>query len=232
VGLKFVPSGRETLPPGADIRPVGDDLLSISVDDPQCAQALATELRNRGDWCEAVAGIDSVVIQFDNASIDLPTALQRVRRAVDELPPATQTQTTSVEIPVCYGGDYGPDLDAVCEQLALSPVEFIARHTGTDYPVEMLGFVPGFAYIGGLDAALNVPRRSKPRLRVAAGSVGIADGRTGLYSLPGPGGWLLVGRTPEMLFDVNASTPFLLGPGMRVRFRAISAGEFDRLRPA
>jgi allophanate hydrolase subunit 1 len=106
-------------------------------------------------------------------------------------------------------------------------IEFIALHTGTEYRVDMTGFTPGFAFIGGLDGRLCVPRRKEPRQRVAAGSVGLADGRTGLYAMASPGGWTLVGRTPVAMFDAHADEPFLLAAGMRVRFHAVAADAFD-----
>ena len=102
----------------------------------------------------------------------------------------------------------------------LSQDEVIAIHAGGEYVVEMVGFTPGFAFIGGLDERLWVPRRSEPRQRVPAGSVGIAGERTGLYAMASPGGWTLIGRTPMTLFDPGAEQPFALAPGMRVRFRA------------
>jgi len=110
--------------------------------------------------------------------------------------------------------------------------ELVALHTGREYRVDMLGFTPGFAFIGGLDDALNVPRRSEPRVRLEPGSVGIAGGRTGIYTLPGPGGWSIIGRTPVRLFDPASSEPFRLQAGMRVRFRAIDRDAFERAASA
>ena len=94
--------------------------------------------------------------------------------------------------------------------------------------MDMIGFTPGFAFIGGLDECFRVPRRKEPRQRVAAGSVGIADGRTGLYAMASPGGWNIIGRTPHQLFDATAEDPFVLRAGMQVRFKAIDAGEFGQ----
>ena len=171
--------------------------------------------------------MDSVVVQFDNASIDIELATQRFATAIAQAPHEIALPESRVEIPVCYGGEFGPDLDDVCARLGVSPAEFIRRHTATEYRVDMLGFTPGFAYIGGLDDSLAVPRRPTPRQFVPAGSVGIADGRTGLYALPGPGGWSIVGRTPAALFDAEAESPVLLAPGMRVRFRELQPADFD-----
>lgn len=204
-----------------------DDLISLSVDSPPDAQALAAHLRKDNTWLEVVAGIDSVVAQFDAARTDAPTARQRINDSLADGIPPLPRQEQLYEIPVAYGGEFGPDLDDVCRELGLSPDEFVELHTGTDYYVDMVGFTPGFAFVGGLDQRLNVPRREQPRQRVEAGSIGIADGRTGLYALASPGGWSIVGRTPRALFDANSANPFSVQAGMRVRFIAIPADEFS-----
>jgi len=130
---------------------------------------------------------------------------------------------------VCYGGDLGPDLAAVARHTGLSPAEVIALHTTPTYRVHMIGFAPGFPYLGGLDARLNTPRRAEPRPLVPAGAVGIAGAQTGIYSLPTPGGWQLIGRTPLRLFAPAADPPTLLRAGQHLRFVPIGAAEFQRL---
>jgi allophanate hydrolase len=205
----------------------GDDLFSIAVSTPADAQALAAQLRTGGGWIEVVPGIDSVVVQFNAAFIDAGDAEAMIRAVLEAGIMPLEATGDCVEIPVVYGGEYGPDLDELSEATGLPVAEIVERHTGRDYPVDMVGFTPGFAFIGGLDERLRVPRRREPRQRVPAGSVGVADGRTGLYAMASPGGWTLIGRTPFRLFDAGAKTPFVLQPGMRVRFRAISADEFE-----
>lgn len=204
-----------------------DDLISIAVSKPEDAQALAAQLRRSGEWLEVVPGIDSVVVRFDAAKASGAEAESRVGEIIAGGIQPLATADVLVEIPVVYGGEYGPDLDELCAMLGLTQDEFIALHTGTEYRVDMTGFTPGFAFIGGLDGRLCVPRRKEPRQRVAAGSVGIADGRTGLYAMASPGGWTLVGRTPVAMFDAHADEPFLLAAGMRVRFHAVAADAFD-----
>ncbi len=218
---------RETL--DAPVLACGDDLLSVSLDDSRACQALADSLRNTGDWLESVAGIDSVVVQFDNATIDIDTAIRRLDDELRQVAAALDTESALVDVPICYGGEFGPDLGDICEQLDLTRDEFVALHVGREYRVDMLGFTPGFAYVGGLDDALNVPRRKQPRVRVEAGSVGIADGRSGIYALAGPGGWPLIGRTPLKLFDASAAEPFRLHAGMRIRFQPVDRDEFDAI---
>lgn len=212
---------------GKRIFDCGDDLIAVELEDTRTSQALADHLRNSGEWIECVAGIASCVAQFDNANVSLAEARHRLSSAIDDVPAVRTEESELVEVPVCYGGSYGPDLGNICEQLDLSRDEFIDLHTSREYRVDMLGFTPGFAFIGGLDDALNVPRRPEPRVRVEAGSVGITGGRTGIYTLSGPGGWPIVGRTPARLFDAAARDPFRLHAGMRVRFFAVSPDEFD-----
>ncbi|MDJ0365458.1 5-oxoprolinase subunit PxpB [Hymenobacter sp. H14-R3] len=134
-----------------------------------------------------------------------------------------------VEIPVCYGGEFGPDLDLVASHAQLAVDEVIVLHSAPEYLVHMVGFAPGFPYLGGLDARLATPRRAQPRPLVPAGAVGIAGVQTGVYSLPTPGGWQLIGRTPLRLFDANRAQPSLLQAGDRLRFVPISIAEFQRL---
>ena len=202
------------------MRSAGDDLISVDVVDPERAQVLAATLRETGDWLEAVAGIDSVVVRFDIANVSRAEAESRLREAEANAPEALEKPQGIIEIPIVYGGEFGPDLEFVCDKLGLGKEEFIALHCGT-YTVDMLGFTPGFAYIGGLDERLIVERLSEPRQHIPAGSVGIAGGRTGLYSLPGPGGWPLIGRTSRQLFDPISDEPFTLAAGTSVLFTAV-----------
>ena len=131
-----------------------------------------------------------------------------------------------VEIPVCYGGAFGPDLAEVASLCGLSEEEVIARHTAATYRIYMIGFSPGFAYLGGLDATIAAPRRATPRTRVPAGSVGIAGMQTGIYPVATPGGWQIIGQTPMRLFLPEREHPCLLGPGDRLRFIPVDAEAF------
>ena len=139
---------------------------------------------------------------------------------------AGEAKIEVVEIPVCYGGEHGPDLEEVARHCGVKMDEVVALHRGADYVVQAVGFTPGFPYLGGLPEKLRTPRRATPRTRVPAGSVGIGWAQTGIYSLETPGGWQLIGRTPLELFRVDRDPPALLRVGMRVKFRAISAEEF------
>lgn len=198
-----------------------DDLLSLPVASAAEAQAAAELLRSTGRWIEVVPGMSSVVVRFDTASTDAGTAIAALHEVLaDGIPPLEDIDDT-VEIPVAYGGEAGPDLAALCQELGMTEDELVALHSGGDYRVELLGFTPGFAFIGGLDERLRVPRRSEPRQSVPPGSVGIAGPYTGIYALGSPGGWTLIGRTSLPLFDADSEQPFALRAGMRIRFRPV-----------
>ena len=203
----------------------GDDLLAITVERSEEAQALAAQLRAEGDWVDVVPGIDSVVVRFDAVAMTAAEAERVIDAVLASGIRPLDTSDDLVEIPVVYGGECGPDLDDLSATTGLSPDEIVQLHTSREYRVDMVGFTPGFAFIGGLDERLSVPRRKEPRQRVPAGSVGIAGERTGLYAMASPGGWTLIGRTPYALFDAMAEQPFALAPGMRVRFRAIDGDD-------
>lgn len=135
----------------------------------------------------------------------------------------------TIIIPVCYGENLGPDLDEVASLHGMSTSEVIKLHSTATYIVYMIGFVPGFAYLGGMDEQLATPRKEKPRKSVPAGAVGIAGQQTGVYPLETPGGWQIIGQTPLKLFDLNRRQPSLLKPGDTVIFKAIDVKEFNKL---
>ena len=134
-----------------------------------------------------------------------------------------------IEIPVCYGGDFGPDLDEVAAKCGVDSEEVIALHLGSSHRVYMLGFAPGFPFIGGLDPKLAMPRRATPRTRIPRGMVAIARDQTCIYPLETPGGWNLIGRTPLRLFDPAAEPPCLLRPGDAIRFVRITPASYQTM---
>lgn len=135
----------------------------------------------------------------------------------------------TITIPVYYGGDFGPDLDEVSLHTKLSKEEIIKIHSSVTYKVYMIGFVPGFPYLGGMDNRLTTPRKTHPRAIVPAGAVGIAGEQTGVYPLDTPGGWQIIGQTPAILFDAKREQPSLLKAGDEVVFKPITLKEFDHL---
>ena len=156
----------------------------------------------------------------------------RVRAVLGHLEEDALPAPRTVEIPVRYGGEGGPDLDAVAAAHGLSAEDVVRLHTAATYRVYMLGFAPGFAYLGGLPDAIATPRRPEPRTAVPAGSVGIGGSQTGIYPLVSPGGWQLIGRTALPLFDARRTPPALLAIGDVVRFRALALDESVDLAPA
>lgn len=178
---------------------------------------------------EYVPAYTTVALYYDPLRVDYEDVRDAAQRIAAQRSNATVTVPNVIEIPVCYGSEYGPDLEAVAAHHGISPDDVVALHQGAEYEVWMLGFAPGFAYLGGLPERIATPRRATPRVKVPAGSVGIAGAQTGVYPFDSPGGWQLIGRTPLRMFDPTRSPPALLEPGDRVRFRAITPAEFEAL---
>ena len=182
-------------------------------------------------------GLQETVPTFRSLAIiidPLITSVSAVRRALIEHPIPNQQNSTNNgkawRLPVCYASDYGPDLDAVAENTGLSTEEVIAAHLSTSYRVYLLGFQPGYGFLGDTDIRLHLPRRTEPRVRIPAGSVAIAMKLTCVYPWDSPGGWHLLGRCPVPMFDARAKTPTLLSPNDSVRFEAIDKKEFVSLQ--
>lgn len=178
---------------------------------------------------DVVPTFRSVAIYFDPLHTDGDVLMARVEAEAASSSHDVGASRTPVRIPVCYGGDLGPDLGAVAEFSQLDEATVVALHTERSYRVFMLGFVPGFAYLGTVDDRIAMPRRATPRVRVPPGSVGIAGVQTGIYPLETPGGWQLVGRTPLKAFDPDRAEPFLLKAGDSVEFYAIDRDRFLEL---
>jgi len=163
-----------------------------------------------------------LTVIFDPEITSYTGFLDRLQNAVTEFNPHENTEIPVslriLDIPVVYGGEYGPDIEFVARNAGLTVEEVIDRHSRGIYPIYMMGFTPGFCYLGGLDGSLHTPRKSEPRLKIPAGSVGIAGNQTGIYPIESPGGWQIIGRTPLNLFDPHRESPFLCEAGMTVRF--------------
>lgn len=209
------------------IHPLGDRALIIDIEGAIDAETLAriraivAQLDRAGipGVTDIVPGYTSVAVHYEPSISSAVAMHAAVTDALRSAAPADPNAgVRSVDIPVAYGGEGGPDLDTVAAQCGLSPEEVIALHAGATYTVHMIGFVPGFPYLGGLDARLATPRRATPRTAVPAGSVGIGGAQTGVYPIASPGGWHLIGRTAARLFDASRDTPALLRLGDRVRF--------------
>ena len=175
---------------------------------------------------EFVPAFTTVTVYYDPLKTSYAQITAELERMLESLQAVEGAEAEVVEIPVCYGGAYGPDLEAVAQWNGLTADEVIALHSGGEYLVYMIGFAPGFPYLGGMSERIAMPRRSSPRAQIPAGSVGIAGQQTGVYPMETPGGWQLIGRTPLALFRPEEEPPSLLKAGQRVRFRPISAAEF------
>ncbi|MDQ0072082.1 KipI family sensor histidine kinase inhibitor [Variovorax boronicumulans] len=179
--------------------------------------ALAAEAREWPGVGEVLPGMNNLTLTFDPTAIDLDALTAQVLEAWPKLS-AKAVEGRLVEIPVAYGGEHGPDLGDVAAHTGFTPAEVVRRHSAGEYVVYLLGFLPGFAFMGGLAPELATPRRAEPRTAVPARSVGIGGEQTGIYPLVSPGGWQLIGRTSLEMFDPAAESPTLLRPGDRVRF--------------
>jgi KipI family sensor histidine kinase inhibitor len=170
---------------------------------------------------EFAPGYRSLLVVFDPLTISPEVLKTRITEAVAQPSASGLAQAKLITVPVFYGGEYGPDLEWVSGHLGISAEELIRLHTGTIYRVYMIGFTPGYPYMGELPAELATPRRSTPRTRVPKGSVGIAQRQTGIYPVESPGGWQIIGWTPIELFDPSRQLPSLLEMGDRVKFEAV-----------
>ena len=181
---------------------------------------------------EVIPTYRSLLIVYDPAETEpetIQTGLETLegRLADIEIPPPK-----TVEIPVCYGGEFGPDIGFVAKSHDLTEDAVIGIHSATEYPIYMIGFTPGFPFLGGLSEKLHTPRLESPRTHVPAGSVGIANNQTGIYPVASPGGWQLIGQTPLNLFDPTRKNPFLYNTGDRIRFVPISAETYRQISEA
>lgn len=178
---------------------------------------------------DAVPTYRSVAVYFDPLRVDHDALQARLQREIGDSEGAQVTGRAVVRIPVCYGEDFGPDLPSVAAFAGCSEDEVVRIHSGGEYRVFMLGFVAGFAYLGSVDPRIAMPRHPTPRVRVPAGSVGIAGVQTGVYPAETPGGWRLIGQSPIKPFDLGRPEPFLMNPGDTVRFEVIERKQFHEM---
>ncbi|MDP4248211.1 MAG: 5-oxoprolinase subunit PxpB [Bacteroidota bacterium] len=229
--------------PAVSIFPLGDSAITAELggdaDEELNSKALAMQ-----DWLIArrFPGILDIIVAYHSVSVFYDPVRVRQERpdcrqgafacvrdcleeAWREARPAFVPERGTIRVPVCYGGEFGPDLEAVAEDKGASAEDCVGWHVGRTYRVFMVGFLPGFPYLGVVDERLRVPRREKPS-PVKAGSVGLAGKQTGIYPVDSPGGWRIIGRTPWKLFDRDADMPIRLKTGDRVEFFPISPEEF------
>ena len=221
--LRFVPAGDKAfvIELGTGISPE----INRSVHN----LLLAIEKRGIPGILDMVPTYRSLLINYDPLTLPPNELEERVRELTQDLDEAPPEASRVVELPTVYGNDHGPDLPYVAEYNGLTEEEVIALHSGTDYLVYMMGFTPGFTYLGGMPEKIATPRLQTPRTVIPAGSVGIAERQTGVYPIESPGGWQLIGRTPVRLFDPSKQPPVIAGPGDYIRFVPVSPEEYRRI---
>lgn len=238
----------------AIIKPLGDSALIVQLGEGispaihQKVQALSSLLNTYpfDGFIESVPAFNTITIHYNpvvvhHAQINnfsnhhssltpfqaVSSNVKKLTQHIDEI---KSLESRLVEIPVLYGGDYGPDLDYVASYHQISAEEVIRIHSESECLVYMIGFAPGFPFMGGMDERIATPRRETPRLSIAPGSVGIAGKQTGVYSLETPGGWQIIGRTPLDLFRPDLSPPTFLQAGDKIKFVPISPEEYHRYK--
>lgn len=179
---------------------------------------------------DVIPAFCSLLINYDPRVISYEQIKGRMEALVKIDVSAGNTRKRVFEIPVCYGGEYGPDIQNIADHAGMSVEEVIQIHTSRDYLIYMLGFLPGFTYLGGLDERIHTPRLANPRIRIPAGSVGIGGSQTGIYPMDSPGGWQLMGMTPVKTYDPDREVPILVEAGDYIRFVAIDEDEFHRIK--
>ncbi|TKC04474.1 5-oxoprolinase subunit PxpB [Pedobacter frigoris] len=219
--------------------PLGDAAIVLQFGD-EISKDINAMILNVAAWLdeytfegfvEYVPAFTSITIYYEPWVVRYSEVLSMLKEMIEDMeenenpePPGTVT------IPVYYGGASGPDLNHVADFHQMSVDEVIAMHTQPEYLVYMIGFAPGFPYLGGMDERLATPRQESPRAKVPKGSVGIAGSQTGVYPLETPGGWQVIGQTPLELFDLSKEEPALLRAGQKIRFSPITEEEFLKIK--
>nr|WP_321500949.1 5-oxoprolinase subunit PxpB [uncultured Dethiosulfovibrio sp.] len=220
------------------VHPAGETCLvvdfgnSISLEINGQVQALRSYLESKSiqGIMEIMPTYRSLAVYFDPVRSDLDRIKSAISEGLASLGESASIGTKEAVIPVCYGGDHGPDLPSVAKHHGITEEEVVARHSGKSCYCYMLGFTPGFSYLGGMDESIATPRLETPRELIPAGSVGIAGKQTGIYPIDSPGGWQLIGRTPLTMYDPSKDPATLLDAGLWVRFRPIDQDEYDEIQ--
>lgn len=215
--------------------PIGDTCLSIefpneiSPEVNAMIRTMAKVLNDVDEIQEIVPTYRTILVQYDALRISYGEMVAKLKELEQSALTGSSEEARIIKIPTVYGGEYGEDLGNVCEHNKLSEEEVISIHSSTDYLLYMLGFTPGFPYLGGMSEKIATPRLKSPRTAIPAGSVGIAGSQTGIYPIQSPGGWQLIGRTPLRLYDPHSDQPFLLQAGDYLRFVPISEERFKEI---
>ena len=214
---------------------ISEDLLQvklkeIEIDYPYFFWQFSQHILKSIDNLEVVPGEDSLVIQFNpllQDRVDIKEEIYKLNESIDA--PVKNKLKESITVPVCYDDEFALDMSHILNHAGLSRSEVIGEHCHRDYEVRMIGFTPGFVYLGELSEKIKLPRLTNPRPFVPKGSIGIANNRTGIYPIEGPAGWSIIGRTPMNLFDIKRINPFLILPRMELIFEQITKSEFNAM---
>ena len=215
----------------------GDTSLSVEFGN-EISEAINTQIRafnialqnsKMPGIVETVPTYRSLMIHYDPGVIQYAPLVKKLKNLLGQLDNIVIPPSEVLEVPVLYGGEMGPDLAFVAEHNGKTQEEVIKIHTSTEYLIYMLGFTPGFTYLGGMSEEIATPRLKTPRVKIPGGSVGIAGSQTGVYPIDSPGGWQLIGRTPVKMYDPDRETPILPQAGQYIKFRAIDQKEYDQI---
>lgn len=177
-----------------------------------------------------IPSYNELMVCYEPSIIGYRKLLEKLKSIETNIDSIVLPESSTIYIPVLYGGEYGPDLNEVADFNSISEADAIKIHTSTNYLIYMLGFTPGFCYLGGMDNRIATPRKQNPRLKIPAGAVGIADRQTGIYPIESPGGWQLIGQTPLKLFNPKAKPEFLVNVGDYIQFYPISQDEYFKIK--
>lgn len=220
------------------ILPAGDQAVVVELGDGISEQinqrvrdlTVALDRRSVPGIYDLLPTYRSLMVFYDPMTVSYQDVTTAISEAFGDERVASDDRPMIVHIPTSYGGEHGPDLESVAQNAGLTTQEVIDIHSGIDYLVYMMGFAPGFPYLGGLDERLHTPRLTTPRMVIPPGSVAIAESQTGVYPIASPGGWRLIGRTPVAMFDPSLTPPALLSTGSYIRFVPISNEEYEDIK--
>lgn len=221
--LKYKPSGDTAL-----IIKAGDEIAK-EINRVVRKLLIRIERENIYGVVDFIPSYNELMVCFDPALTDFAELTARIRCIEDDIDSIELADPPVIEVPVLYGGSQGPDLAEVADNCKMTEEDVITIHCSVEYLVYMLGFTPGFCYLGGMDKRIATQRKKDPRLKVPSGSVGIADYQTGIYPLESPGGWQIIGKTPLRLFDPHRRPEFLFTTGDRIMFRPVSEEEYNKI---